>query len=143
MTKKTQIWQFCAAIAVGVALGVPIASADPHHDHGDDHHPPHGAWHGNDMHHFHDHDEVVWRGGRWFHGNHSGRGGWWWIVGGDWYFYPAPIYPYPDPLVPAAAPPAPVAAPGVNYWYYCQNPAGYYPYVPACPAPWVPVPASN
>ena len=23
------------------------------------------------------------------------------------------------------------------YWYYCQNPAGYYPDVPHCPGDWL------
>jgi hypothetical protein len=33
-------------------------------------------------------------------------------------------------------------APNVTYWYYCRNPAGYYPYVPSCPTPWQPVQAT-
>ena len=37
-------------------------------------------WHGG-IEHFHEHDIVVWRGGRWFHGWHGSRIGWWWIVG--------------------------------------------------------------
>jgi hypothetical protein len=28
-----------------------------------------------------------------------------------------------------------------QYWYYCQNPAGYYPYVQQCTTNWQPVPA--
>lgn len=101
-------------------------------------------WHGGDMRRFGDRDEHVWRGGRWFHGDHDGRGGWWWIVGGAWYFYPEPVYPYPDPYVPPVAMPAPAppAASAPSYWYYCPNPAGYYPYVPSCPTNWMQVPAS-
>ncbi len=54
--------------------------------------------------------------------------------------------------VPYAYPPAVVAAPPVYvpptpqvyvqppppqpYWYYCDNPQGYYPYVPECPGGW-------
>jgi hypothetical protein len=26
-----------------------------------------------------------------------------------------------------------------SYWYYCQDPAGYYPYVQSCPTPWMKV----
>jgi hypothetical protein len=26
-----------------------------------------------------------------------------------------------------------------NYWYYCQNPQGYYPYVKSCPGGWMKV----
>jgi hypothetical protein len=25
------------------------------------------------------------------------------------------------------------------YWYYCQNPQGYYPNVESCPGGWIPV----
>lgn len=49
---------------------------------------------------------LNWRAGHWRHGNHDGRHGWWWVVGGIWYFYPTPIYPYPEPKAPAT-PPAP------------------------------------
>ena len=95
-------------------------------------------WHGGDIHAFHERDFGVWRGGHWFHGDHGGRFGWWWMAGGAYYFYPAPIYPYPDPYIPpvAAVPPQPG-----QYWYYCQSPQGYYPYVPSCAVAWQPVPA--
>jgi hypothetical protein len=28
-----------------------------------------------------------------------------------------------------------------QYWYYCQSPAGYYPYIQQCGTNWQPVPA--
>jgi hypothetical protein len=31
-------------------------------------------------------------------------------------------------------------APKTNYWYYCRNPEGYYPYVRKCPGGWLKVP---
>jgi hypothetical protein len=93
------------------------------------------GWHG-DIGHFRGRDFDHWSGGRWYNGDHFGRSGWWWIVGPSWYFYPAPVYPYPNPYVPPV-----VVAPRPNYWYYCPNPPGYYPYVPACPTPWQAVPA--
>jgi len=104
-------------------------------------------WRRDDIRRFHERDERIWHQGRWFHGRHDGRLGWWWIVGGSWYFYPAPTYPIPAPLIPpvvAPAPPSPVPVPppGPNYWYYCPNPPGYYPYVPSCPTEWTLVPAS-
>jgi hypothetical protein len=34
---------------------------------------------------------------------------------------------------------APAAAPVVEYWYYCQPYAAYYPYVQECPTEWQPV----
>ena len=48
------------------------------------------------------------------------------------YAYPAPVYVAPPPAY-APAPPA--------YWYFCRSAGAYYPYVPSCPEPWVPVPA--
>ena len=131
--------------------------------------PHHGPAHphdfrGRDFHHFDHHEREVWVGGRWHHDWHGGRFGWWWDVGGVWYFYPEPVYPYPtvitnevyiDPVPPPPAvvysppPPAPVVvqavpqgAPPPQFWYYCDAPAGYYPYVSTCGAPWRQVPAT-
>lgn len=92
----------------------------------------------------------VWQRGRWYHGWYGGRVGWWWVAGGAWYYYSAPVYPYPNPYVPgtvvvvnppSAAPPPPPAQPPMQYWYHCQAPNGYYPYVPECPGGWTAVPA--
>ena len=99
------------------------------------------GWRG-DIRHFPDRDFGQWRGGQWHHGWHDGRRGAWWVVGGLWYFYPSPIYPYPNPYVPPVQYlPAPAPA-LVEYWYYCANPPGYYPYVPQCATAWQPVPAT-
>jgi hypothetical protein len=94
-----------------------------------------GDWRDRDIRRFRDHDFDRWRGGRWVHSRHSGRFGWWWVVGPSWYFYPAPIYPFPDPYIP------PYAAPGAPAWYFCPPAQAYYPYVPTCPVPWQMVPA--
>ena len=118
----------------------------------------HGSrWHG-DIQRFHEHDYDHWRGGHWYHGWHDGRFAWWWLVGGGlWYWYPAAVYPYPDPYTPpvviqtapvvqpapAAPPPAVVQAQApAAVWYYCNHPAGYYPYVPQCPSGWTAVSAA-
>jgi surface antigen len=101
---------------------------------------PRGRWRG-EIHRFQEHDFEHWRRGRWWHGWHEGREGWWWLAGGVWYWYPAPIYPYPDPYQP----PGVLVPPGFQpsqVWYYCQSPAGYFPYVPACSVPWQAVPAA-
>jgi hypothetical protein len=117
-----------ASVLVAASGGTALAQRDR-----DDH------WRGDrDIHHFADRDIGAWRGGRWFHGAHGGRGGWWWIVGGQWYFYPAPVYPYPDPYLPPTVALAPAPAPSPS-WYYCDNPRGYYPYVAQCSTPWRPV----
>lgn len=101
------------------------------------------GWRG-DIRHFGGHDFNRWQQGRWYHGAHGGRSGWWWIVGPSWYFYLAPIYPYPDPYQPPAladiAPPVPPGTPP-RYWYYCADPPGYYPYVAWCRVTWRAVPA--
>ncbi|HEY1720610.1 MAG TPA: hypothetical protein VGG27_05150 [Magnetospirillaceae bacterium] len=144
-----------AAVSIilsGVLAGLTTAPAraddDFHHDRELHPHPgpgphPHagpgpGAWWHGDIHHFGEHDLGIWRGGRWFHGPHDGRPGWWWIVGGVWYFYPAPVYPFPNPYVPPGA----VVPPPVQYYYYCGPAQAYYPQVGSCPVQWQAVPAT-
>jgi hypothetical protein len=106
----------------------------------------HPRWHGH-IDRFHKHDIVIWRGGHWFHGRHAHRFGWWWVVDGLWYWYPAPVFPYPDPYTPPIivqtlpTTPPPPPQPPAPVWYYCAQPAGYYPYVPECPSGWKTVPA--
>jgi len=90
-----------------------------------------------------------------FHG--GGHGGWGWgpavgvgLLGlGLWEmsrpYYDYPYYSYPAPVViqqPAAevyVQPAPQQPAEMSYWYYCQNPQGYYPYVRQCPGGWMKV----
>jgi hypothetical protein len=55
-----------------------------------------------------------------------------------------PVYvpSYPAPVV--VEPPAPTyqqqqPQTAQQYWYYCQDPQGYYPYVQQCPRGWQPV----
>jgi hypothetical protein len=38
-----------------------------------------------------------------------------------------------------AAVAAPQVTPEVNHWYYCIQPAGYFPYVKDCSEPWLKV----
>lgn len=135
------------AVALGVmaCLSITFAAAQPQPH---PRKPPPGArppWRG-DIQRFHEHDWQLWRNGRWHHGTHAGRIGWWWIVGGAWYFYPLPVYPYPNPWEPPpaelVAPPAGSPPPPTPYWYYCDSAQGYYPYVPTCPGGWRQVPAT-
>jgi hypothetical protein len=54
--------------------------------------------------------------------------------GYPYYSYPAPYY-QPAPVV--AQQPAPVYQQSQpQYWYWCDNPQGYYPYVQDCPSNW-------
>ena len=97
-------------------------------------------------------DVNIWRGGFWRHGWYGPRFGWWWVVpSAGYYYYDAPAYPYPDYYRPStvvierdrdavAAPPA--GAPQQQYWYYCREPDGYYPYVPECHTQWRQVPVT-
>jgi hypothetical protein len=102
----------------------------------------------------------AWRGGHWVQGWHGPRYGWWWTVGSSWYLYPRPVYPYPAYLPPPVASadefyPNDVRDYGQGYqrgpdgnpqrpeyWYFCQNPEGYYPYVQDC-ADWQQEPAQG
>lgn len=114
-----------AALAASAALlSFPAAAHDWHG----------GGWHGG-----------GWHGG-WHGGVHVGIGLYdpWWpgYYGGYW----GPAYPYyADPPVtviqqaPVVQAPV-VQAPPATY-YYCDNPAGYYPYVQQCSMPWRQVPA--
>jgi hypothetical protein len=43
---------------------------------------------------------------------------------------PPPVFVPPAPQVYMQSPPPP------PLWYYCDNPPGYYPYVPQCPGGW-------
>jgi len=96
-------------------------------------------WHG-DNHGFYGHDLDRWRGGGWYNGFHDGRNGWWWVVDGVWYFYPAPVYPYPDPYTPPTVvmtqPSVATTAVPQTVYYYCADPAGYYPSIPQCAGGW-------
>jgi len=64
------------------------------------------------------------------------------------YFYPRPFaYPqtvivpiyHPVYIQQPQAQQAQQAQPKASYWYYCQNPDGYYPYVKNCPDGWLQV----
>jgi hypothetical protein len=68
-------------------------------------------------------------GGHWQHGWRDGRYGWWWGDGLGWTYYPDYGY-YGDSQYAS------------QYWYYCSDPAGYYPYVAQCNTAWQTVPAS-
>jgi hypothetical protein len=93
--------------------------------------------------------------GRWEHGWHGDRLGWWWVDAGVWTWYAAgypygPYYPgYPYGYAPPYYYAPPVQAPVVTNipappqsWYYCEAAKGYYPQVPNCPTGWRSVPAA-
>jgi hypothetical protein len=102
-------------------------------------------WRG-DIRHYKRHDHHHWRRGYWHRGWHGPRFGWWWVAGPSWYLYSAPVYPYPSPYVPPTVIRETVTVveqdiEEPDYWYYCENPEGYYPYVQECSEEWFRVPA--
>jgi hypothetical protein len=97
------------------------------------------------------------RGGHWDHGWHGGRYGWWWGGPGlAWTYYDYPSwgydYPasgsYPDYDYYGYSQPYGYGQPSVygqpsgQTWYYCSDPAGYYPNVTQCNTTWQYGPAS-
>jgi len=56
------------------------------------------------------------------------------------YDYPAVVVTPPPTVYVQPAPQAPAQPPSISsFWYYCENPQGYYPYVQQCPGGWRPV----
>ncbi|SFF10143.1 hypothetical protein [Nitrosomonas sp. Nm166] len=123
-----------------------------HHDDDDDHH----------HHHHHDHF-ILGIGGYydpWFWGGYYGPR-WGGYYGPRWggYYGPGvwgpygyadpfirPYYTYPSAITAPSRPPVYIqqqepkpAEPKTSYWYYCQTPQGYYPYIKECPGGWLQV----
>ncbi|HXP74171.1 MAG TPA: hypothetical protein VN823_08495 [Stellaceae bacterium] len=131
---------FLGALALVIpAQAAPTGGSEHHFDGGG----RGGDFRGGDFH------------GRREFGNHFGFGfGYWdpwWGRGWDpvqYWGYPYPYYypnyypPYPAyyaPPPPAPVPQAPIQATGAppqQFWYYCDNPQGYYPYVANCSSSW-------
>lgn len=78
-------------------------------------------------------------GGHWYHGWRNGSYGWWWGDGLGWTYYPYDVYGWDYPYYGYYDDTQPYAA---QTWYYCSDPAGYYPYVMQCNTGWQAVPAS-
>jgi hypothetical protein len=116
---------------------------------------PTGAYvHGGYRHSVYPGGRYGWYGGYWgpsvgiYYGGPGYWGGWPYAWGwGYGYGYP---YAYPPSVANAAtAPqsyiqqePEPVpaqSAPPTSYWYYCTQPAGYFPHVQGCSHPWMKV----
>jgi hypothetical protein len=117
MKKITLI--FLAAMVVAMAFSSPSEAG----------HGGHGGYHG--------------------HGGHVGVGIY---VGPGWYSWPwAPYYSYYPYYPYAASPPVVIREPAQeyvqplpgrddpDYWYYCPDSKGYYPYVKKCPKGWLKV----
>lgn len=107
-------------------IGVNYLSAGP---------PPyHGGYYGH-----------GYRGGYYGHGYHGNP--YWWgpalgfgvglglgvLLAPPTYYAPSP------PVIIQQVPPPVYVQPEQNYWFYCQNPQGYYPNVNSCPGGWMKV----
>ena len=59
------------------------------------------------------------------------------------YWGPPPYYYPPPPVVVVPQQPQTYVQRNQlqesDYWYYCQNPQGYYPYIKSCPGGWMKV----
>jgi hypothetical protein len=100
-----------------------------------------GVFNGHRYSQFTAHEREQWQHGGWRHEEHHGHHGWWWVVGDLWFFYPQPIFPYPTYVGPDYYYDYYDNYPEPSYyWYYCEDPAGYYPYIQQCNVEWQAVP---
>ncbi len=93
--------------------------------------PVYTDWDGGD-------DEGGWGGGDWGGGDWGGGWGDDWGPGFNaWVYAPPMVVQAPPQRIQVQNLPLGPAPP--SYWYYCSNPAGYYPQIAACPAGWAQV----
>lgn len=64
------------------------------------------------------------------------------FFGAPFFYYPPPYYYpyYPSVITVPVEPPVYIeqepGTSGTQYWYHCDNPEGYYPYIKNCPGGW-------
>jgi hypothetical protein len=159
MTIRSRFAQAAIAAALGLALGspsdcqsahagggvdnpspLPALSASPHEASGSPGHDL-GLFVGRGSAELTAKERNGWRHGVWRHAWHHGHWAWWWVVGGSWFFYPEPIYPFPDYVGSVVYYDyyGDMGEPDY-YWYYCEDPPGYYPDVARCDSAWEAVP---
>jgi len=97
---------------------------------------PH-SFHGRDVSVLTPRQMGAWRTGHWRREWHNRRFGWWWNVGPSWFLYPEPVYPHPPYISEVIVE---QGYPNAGYWYYCDDPPGFYTYVQFCWYPWRAVP---
>lgn len=125
--------RIAATLLLAAAVCHPdLAHAAPHGGGGGFHGGGFGGFHGGGFHGgfagLHNGFGQA-NGGRWDHGWHNGGLGW---TSYPYYWSGYQDYGYYDYNQPYAS----------QYWYYCSDPAGYYPYVTQCNTTWQTVPAS-
>lgn len=102
--------------------------------HGGGHHGSHGHqvhrhYHGHRGHHGHGSSYRIWIGPGW-------RPGWW---GSAYPCYRYYSYYQPPVVIPGQPQLPEPSQEQETYWYYCEDPQGYYPYVKSCPGGWMKV----
>lgn len=134
---KKVICAIVAGVAIVLGSALPgLAMAGPGVRPGGGAHPGisgHSAFQGQGHHEFGGHHEFEGR--RDFHSRIFIGPGFWWGPGYPYYADPPVIVePAPPVYIQPGTPPD-----QAGYWYYCQNPPGYYPYIKECPAGWMAV----
>jgi hypothetical protein len=161
---KRFIYNNVGLLALLLACALPAYAAGPGGyqgsggSHGSGSYQGSGGAHGSGSYHgpggYHGSGGYHGYSGYYRHGGYNGHGnsysarifigpGW----GPGWWGPPAyPYYPYYSsyPAPPVVIEQQPQAYVQQNqqesdYWYYCQNPQGYYPYVKSCPGGWMKV----
>lgn len=148
MSKRLRLAVTLAPVLGAVAFAIPAQAAPSssggtggHHFEGGAHGSFHGGgFRGHDRHHF---------GGFGFGFGFWDPWWWGWDPAEYWgypypYYYPYYYPPYPAYYAPPPGPPPqasvqPTGAPPQQYWYYCDDPQGYYPYIQTCNSAWRPV----
>ena len=114
MKKLAVFWVIGAALA----FAVPSSFGEVHGA---------GGMHGHEMHAIHDHGHGFQE-----HGHFRGHDRV--IIGFPFWWVPPAYYNSPRYI---EQPPAVFVDQDSDYWYYCPNPAGYYPNVQNCPIGWL------
>ena len=88
----------------------------------------HGGYHG----HGNSYSTRIWIGPGWGPG--------WWAPPAYPYYPYYPYYPEPPVVVPQQSQAyVQQDQQESDYWFYCENPQGYYPYIKSCPGGWMKV----
>lgn len=115
---KRSIFVVLIVVVTLLGIAVPLQAHDGGSHHGGFHH---GGFH---------HERPFFGGSIWIG---PGWDPWWW---GPPYYSAAPLIVPEQP--PVYMQPAPQQE-EQSYWYFCNNPQGYYPYVKQCPSGWLKV----
>ena len=141
--KKIELTFLTILFVIGLMAGSALARGPVHGNHGGPgcgyYGGPRGGYYGGPWRGYYG---GPWRGyyGGWGRGYY---GGWWpgiyWgglaLSGLPW--YPYNYYPQSPTVVQQNQ--VYVQQQEDYYWYYCENPKGYYPYISSCPSGWTKV----